>query len=97
MAMRRTLILGSLLGIALCGCATASRVMISDARAPIPVEFVRVYLQPPPTRYIEIALLDASSGQFTYGARNRDNAVMDRLRGKAQEGPTPDTPPASEP
>lgn len=67
----------------LTGCATASRFMISDARAPIPVEFVRVYMQPPPTRYIEIAMLDASSGGFTYGAQNRDNAVMDRLRSEA--------------
>lgn len=79
------LALTAALAVLLASCASASRIMISDARAPLPVEFVRVYLQPPPSRYIEIALLDASSGGFTYGAQNRDNAVMDRLRSEAAQ------------
>ena len=67
----------------LAGCASASHVMISDPRPPIAVEQVRVYVQPPQTRYVEIALLDASTGEFTYGAQNRDTTLMNRLRSEA--------------
>ena len=71
------------LAIALAGCASASHVMISDPRPPIAAEQVRVYVQPPATRYVEIALLDVRTGDFTYGAQNRENALMARLRGEA--------------
>jgi hypothetical protein len=67
----------------LAGCASASHVMISDPRPPIAAEQVRVYVQPPASRYVEIALLDASTGEFTYGAQNRDNTLMNRLRSEA--------------
>ncbi|GAB6195411.1 hypothetical protein [Lysobacter xanthus] len=67
----------------LAGCAGTSRVMISDPRPAIPVEQVRVYVQPPATRYVEIALLDATTGDFTYGARNRDESLMLKLRTEA--------------
>lgn len=67
----------------LAGCATASHVMISEARPAIPVEQVRVYTQMPTGPYVEIALLDASSGGFTYGAQNRNDAVLTRLRTEA--------------
>lgn len=67
----------------LASCATASHVMISEARPAIPVEQVRVYTQMPATAYVEIALLDASSGGFTYGAQNRNDAVVTRLRTEA--------------
>ncbi|HEY4583377.1 MAG TPA: hypothetical protein VIG88_11015 [Lysobacter sp.] len=67
----------------LAGCASASHVMISDPRPPVAVEQVRVYLQPPASRYVEIALLDARTGEFTYGAQNRDNTLMNRLRSEA--------------
>lgn len=71
------------LALALAACASTSHVMISDPRPPIPVEQVRVYAQPPATRYIEIAVLDATTGDFTYGAQNRENALMTRLRTEA--------------
>lgn len=73
----------ALLALVLAGCASASHTMISDPRPPIAVEQVRVYLQPPPTRYVEIALLDASTGDFTYGAQNRETTLMNRLRTEA--------------
>lgn len=73
----------ALLALALAGCASVSHTMISDPRPPVAVEQVRVYLQPPPTRYVEIALLDASTGDFTYGAQNRENSLMNRLRAEA--------------
>lgn len=72
----------ALLG-ALAGCATASHLMISPARPAIAVEQVRVYTQMPAGPYVEIALLDASSGGFTYGAQNRNDAVIARLRTEA--------------
>jgi hypothetical protein len=81
MRLRPVLLSLALLG-ALAGCATASRVMISEPRPPIAVEQVRVYSQPPAGRYVEIALLDASSG-FTYGAQARNDAVIARLRAEA--------------
>ena len=71
-----------LLGL-LAGCATASHVMISPARPAIAVEQVRVYAQVPAGPYVEIALLDAASGGLTYGAQNRNDAVIARLRGEA--------------
>lgn len=67
----------------LAGCASVSRVMISEPRPAVPVEQVRVYTQPPAGRYVEIALLDASSGEFTYGAQNRQDAVIGKLRTEA--------------
>ena len=69
----------------LAGCASASRVMISDPRPAIPVAQVRVYLQPPATRYVEIALLDASTGEFTFGAQNRNDTLINKLRTEAAQ------------
>lgn len=79
----RPLLLAASLLVALTACASASRVMISDPRAPIAVEQVRVYMQSPATRYVEIALLDATTGEFTYGAQNRNDALMMKLRTEA--------------
>jgi hypothetical protein len=73
----------ALLLLGLAGCANVSHTMISDPRAPVAVEQVRVYLQPPVTRYVEIALLDATTGEFTYGAQNRNDSLMLRLRTEA--------------
>lgn len=79
----RPLVLSLALLGALAGCATASRVMISEPRPAIAVEQVRVYSQMPAGRYVEIALLDASSGGLTYGAQNRNDAVIGKLRAEA--------------
>ncbi|WP_187770773.1 hypothetical protein [Cognatilysobacter lacus] len=81
--MKLRLLIPVALAVALAGCASASRVMISDPRPPIAVEMVRVYLQPPTSRYVEIALLDATTGEFTYGAQNRNDALMLKLRTEA--------------
>ena len=64
------------------GCATTSHVMISPARPALAPEQVQVYTAPPP-RYIEIALLETSSGPFTYGEQNKTNAVIANLRREA--------------
>ncbi|MGY3266578.1 MULTISPECIES: hypothetical protein [unclassified Lysobacter] len=73
----------ALLALALTACASASHVMISDPRPPIAVEQVRVYVQPPASHYVEIALLDASSGEFSYGAQARSDSLMLKLRTEA--------------
>ncbi len=65
------------------GCASTSHVMISPARPAISPDQVHVYSQPPPGRYVEIAILDTASGPFTYGAQNKSNAVITKLRAEA--------------
>jgi hypothetical protein len=65
------------------GCATTSRVMLSPARPALAPEQVRVYFTPPPGRYIEIAMLETSSGGFTYGEQNKMNSVLAKLRTEA--------------
>lgn len=67
----------------LSGCASTSHVMISPARPAISPDQVQVYSQPPPGRYVEIAILDTASGPFTYGAQNKSNAVITKLRAEA--------------
>ncbi len=65
------------------GCASTSHVMISPARPAISPDQVHVYAEPPPGRYVEIAVLDTASGPFTYGAQNKSNAVITKLRAEA--------------
>lgn len=65
------------------GCASTSKVMLGQARPAIAPEQVRVYLAPPPGRYTEIAVLETSSGGFTYGEQNKMNAVIANLRREA--------------
>lgn len=82
--MRTTvLVLG--LALAAAGCASTSKVMIGQPRAPIAPEQVMVYFSPPPGRYEEIAMLDTSSGGFTYGEQNKMNEVIGKLRVAAAE------------
>jgi len=69
--------------VLLAGCATTSRVMISPARPAVALEQVRVYFSPPPGRYTEIAMLETSSGGFTYGEQNKMNSVLGKLRAEA--------------
>ena len=65
------------------GCATTSKVMMSPARTAISPDQVRVYFAPPQGRYIEIAMLETSSGGFTYGEQNKMNSVLAKLRAEA--------------
>lgn len=68
---------------ALAGCASTSHVMISPARPAIAPEQVRVYFEPPPTRYVEIAIVETASGPLTYGEQNKTNDVINKLRAEA--------------
>lgn len=79
----RTILLTVLLA-ALAACASTSKVMIGQARAPITPDQVRIYSQPPP-HYQEIAVLDTQSGGFTYGEQNKMDEVLANLRKSAAE------------
>lgn len=81
--MRKHIVVLLTLLAAVSGCASTSHVMISPARAAIAPEQVRVYIEPPPGRYIEIAILDTASGPFTYGEQAKSNAVITNLRTEA--------------
>lgn len=72
----------ALLSLLLAACAT-SHVLTGQPRPPIDPAQVRVYFQPPPGPYEEIALLDTASGPFTYGEQNKMNAVIANLRVEA--------------
>ena len=71
-----------LLALALAGCAT-SHVLTGTARAPIAPAQVRIYHRPPPGGCEEIAILETSSGAFTYGEQNKIDSVLRKLREEA--------------
>lgn len=79
----RALAAAVLFAVLLAGCATTSKVMISPPRPAIAPEQVRVYFAPPPGRYVEIAMLETSSGAFTYGEQNKMDSVLGKLRVEA--------------
>ena len=79
----RALTTAALFAALLAGCATTSKVMLSPPRPAITPEQVRVYFSPPPGRYVEIAMLETSSGGFTYGEQNKMNSVLAKLRVEA--------------
>ena len=71
-----------LLALALAGCAT-SHVLTGTPRPAIHPDQVRIYHGPPPGGYEEIALLETSSGAFTYGEQNKVDSVLRKLRAEA--------------
>lgn len=71
-----------LCALALAGCAT-SHVLTGTPRPPIDAAQVRIYHSPPPGGYEEIAILDTSSGGFTWGEQNKIDAVLRNLREEA--------------
>jgi len=66
----------------LSACAT-SAIVTGTPRPPIDPSQVRLYYGTPPAEYEEIALLDTSSGSFTYGEQNKVNSVLANLREQA--------------
>lgn len=66
----------------LAGCAS-SHVLTGTPRAPIDPAQVRVYYGSPGVPYEEVALLETSSGAFTYGEQNKADSVMRKLREEA--------------
>ena len=71
-----------LLAIAmLAGCASASKVMLGQARPPIDPSQVQVYSAPPPGS-VEIAQLEATSA-VGFGTQGQTNAAVARLKAEA--------------
>ena len=56
---------------------------VLERKGPIDPAQVRVYYGAPGVAYEEVALLETSSGAFTYGEQNKSNAVMRKLREEA--------------
>lgn len=74
----------TLLLVAACvlsACAT-SHMVTGTPRPPIDPAQVRFYYDPP-AGFQEIAVLETSSGAFTYGNQNKTNSVMNKLRVEA--------------
>src|SRR5690606_11118720 len=66
----------------LAGC-DSSHILTSTPRAPIDPALVRVYHGAPGVPYEEVALLETSSGAFTYGEQNKTDSVLRKLREEA--------------
>lgn len=68
---------------ALLAACASSHVLVGTARAPIPVDDVRVYLTPPET-FEEVALLEADNrGNLSFTAQGHTDAVIRRLKKEA--------------
>lgn len=68
--------------IALTACAT-SHVLVGTQRPPVPIESVRVYLDPPP-QFEKVAILESSSeGSFALTSQQKTNKVLARLKAEA--------------
>ena len=81
MDMLKTM-LACCLVVTVSACAS-SHVLVGTARAPIPIEHVRILLEPP-ARYETVALLEASDlGANGFSAQSRMNTVMKRLKAEA--------------
>lgn len=78
----RTTLAALFAAAALAACAS-SHVLTGNPRAPIDPSQVRIYYGPPPGGYEEIALLETSSGAFTYGEQNKTDSIMTKLRAEA--------------
>lgn len=67
--------------IALAGCASASKVMLGQARPPIDPSQVQVY-STPPAGSVEIAQLEATSA-VGFGTQGQTDAAVARLKAEA--------------
>ena len=79
--MRMRLLSTVMLGLALAGCASSSKVMIGQARAPIDPAQVRVY-STPPSGAVEIAQIESTSGAG-FGTQGQTDAAVNRLKQEA--------------
>lgn len=77
----RTALSPLLLGLVLAGCASTSKVMLGQPRAPIEPSLVDVYTTPP-AGSIEIAQLESSSAAG-FGTQGQTDAALARLKREA--------------
>jgi hypothetical protein len=79
---RAVFALGSaLMMTAIVGCASSQVVVVGHIRPPISADRVQIYLQPPDSKYEQIANLSASSrGSFAFTAADKIEKVIERLK-----------------
>jgi len=66
---------------AVCGCASSQVAVVGRVRPAISPDQVQIYLQPPESKYDEIANLSASSrGSFSMTAAGKIDKVVERLK-----------------
>jgi hypothetical protein len=72
---------GALMMTAVAGCASSQAVIVGQIRPPISADRVQIYLQPPESKYEQIANLSASSrGSFAFTAADKIDKVIERLK-----------------
>jgi len=70
----------AILGMFLGGCATSSRIMVGQSRAPIDPASVKIYLTPP-ERYEEVAMITVDSdNSWTFSQQAKMEKVIERLK-----------------
>ncbi len=83
-APRLARLLAALLPLGLAACATSRVLVVGQTRAALSPEQVQIYLEPPQSKYVEIANLSASSGaSITSSAADKMEKVIDRLKKEA--------------
>jgi hypothetical protein len=76
--------LALLLAAALSACATSEVVVVGETRPAISPDQVQIYLQPPESKYVEIANLAASSGGSPMmSPAHKMDKVIERLKKEA--------------
>jgi len=75
---------GALMLAALIGCVSSRAVLVGRARPAIPPDQVQIFLQPPESKYEEIASLTASSrGSLAMTTARKMDKVIERLKKRA--------------
>jgi len=70
--------------VLLAGCSTSSHVLTGTAHPPIAPDSVRIYNQPPPGQYEQIATVTASSqGSLAIGSQQNMDKAIARLKEEA--------------
>jgi hypothetical protein len=73
-----------LIAAALAGCASSQVAVVGQARPALSPDQVQIYLQPPESRYEQIANLSASSGSsFALSGAGKIDKVVERLKKEA--------------
>ncbi|KAB7763153.1 hypothetical protein [Xanthomonas maliensis] len=79
--MNKPLVLGAALALSLAGCASSSKVMLGQPRAPIDPALVRIYPHAPAGSQ-EIAQLESTSAAG-FGTQGQTDAAVQRLKREA--------------
>lgn len=79
--MKSQLVIALALSLLAAGCASTSKVMLGQARAPVDPATVRIY-STPPAGSVEIAQLESSSA-VGFGTQGQTDAAIARLKREA--------------